>query len=276
MGNILWIASYPKSGNTWVRIFIANYLANGDQPVDINRLHEKSLSEANSVHYQRLLGNDKSTMDLGIEELCQLRFRAHANIAMEANGTTFVKTHNFLGQYKGYPLHNNQVTSGSIYIIRNPLDVAVSLANYFNYSLDDAIAYMAEDMTGTPNEPDNIPQIISSWSGHVNSWTQHKEDSILVLRYEDLLANPQRSFRKIESFLKLIKDPKRLRKAINFSSFNQSRTQETKSGFTEKYEHTERFFNKGMKNQWKGILSPSQVELIKAQHGEMMTKYKYL
>jgi len=276
MGNIVWIASFPKSGNTWMRLFIANYLANGEQPININTLHEKSLSEANSFHYLPFLSSGQSTMDLDTQELCRLRSRAHAQIAAEAHGTTFVKTHNFLGEYKGCPLHNNQVTSGTIYIVRNPLDIVVSMSNYFNYSIDDAIDFMSDEMTGTPNEADNIPQIISSWSGHVNSWTQHAEESILVVRYEDMLANPLKAFRKVESFLKLKKDPRRLRKAIKFSSFEQTKAQEKKSGFTEKYENTEQFFRKGQKNQWRDVLSTEQLERITQNHAEMMKKYKYL
>jgi hypothetical protein len=161
-------------------------------------------------------------------------------------------------------------------MLRNPLDVAVAMANYFKYSIDDAIAFMADEMTGTPNEFDNVPQIISSWSTHVRSWTYEKEDSILIIRYEDMLANPQKTFRKVESFLNLKRDPKRLRRAIQFSAFEQLKKQEAKTGFTEKYEHATAFFNKGQKNQWHELLNAQQVEKIKTDHKQMMAEFKYL
>jgi len=276
MGNILWIASYPKSGNTWVRAFIENYLQNAHKPVDINTIHRTSIAEASSHRYKAHIGKDKETTDLSIEELCAIRPYVHADIAREAHGTTFVKTHNFLGEFRGYPLHNSSVTSGTIYIVRNPLDVTISMARYFGYSIDETIDYMAEEMTGTPNEKENVPQIITSWSLHVESWTQNPETQRLVVRYEDMLDNPIKVFRKVESFLGLRKDPKRLKKAINFSSFNQLKNQEKSHGFVEKHENASAFFRQGRKNQWREKLTPEQVQKIINLHGVQMERFKYI
>lgn len=276
MGNIVWVASYPKSGNTWMRVFLGNYLANQDKPVDINAIHTNMFSEANTEHFEPFLPDGKHTTDLDTLDICRMRPRVQANIAQNAHGSIFVKTHNFLGEYKGVPLHNSQVTSGAIFIVRNPLDVAVSMSNYFKYSIDDAIAFMSEEMTGTPNEFANVPQIISSWSNHARSWTEHNEDNIHVVRYEDMLANPLKVFRKVESFLNLKKDPKRLRRAIQFSSFDQLKNQENKRGFVEKFEQASHFFNKGKKDQWRESLNNEQIEKICNEHREMMTHFKYL
>lgn len=275
MGNILWVASYPKSGNTWVRAFLQNYLANPNQPIDINRIHQYTVDEVKAYRYQPFIPADKKTTDLSLEEVCAIRPMVQAQMAAEAPATLFVKTHNFQGEYKGYPLHNWQVSSGAIYIVRNPLDVAVSLKHYFNYSYDQAIAYMAETMSGTPNEPENVPQVVSSWSQHVASWTQGGRN-MLVLRYEDMLAHPQRSFRKIESLLGVKKDPKRLAKAIRFSSFKQLKKQEQDSGFAEKHEDAGEFFRQGGSGQWRTALSESQVQQIIKDHREQMERFKYI
>ncbi len=275
MGNILWIASYPKSGNTWVRSFLHNYLNNTNQPVDINSLHQQSVDEVKSFRYRAFLPENKSTTELSLEEICAIRPMVQAQMAAEASGTLFVKSHNFQGEFKGFPLHNWQVSSGAIYIVRNPLDVAVSLKHYFDYSYDEAIAYMAEEMAGTPNEPENVPQVISSWSQHVASWTQGGRN-MLVLRYEDLLAHPKRNFRKIETLLGVKKDVKRLQKAIRFSSFHQLKKQELSKGFAEKHENAGQFFRQGQPDQWREHLTDKQIKQIISDHHEQMNRFKYI
>lgn len=275
MGNLLWIASYPKSGNTWVRAFIENYLRNPPRAIDINTLHQVSQAEARSFLYQPFIkGGDTTTAS--IEEICAVRPLVHVDMARRAQGTVFVKTHNYHGEFAGYPLHNSSVTSGAIYIVRNPLDVAVSLANYFGHSLDEAIEFMAEERTGTPNEIENVPQIITSWSTHVQSWTQDNNESLIVLRYEDLLDNPVRAFRKLVTFLGQKRDPARLKKAIRFSSFEQLKSQEKQGGFVEKHEKAHAFFRHGQKNQWSKKLTDGQVKKIVDNHGEQMARFNYL
>lgn len=274
MGNILWIASYPKSGNTWVRSFIQNYLSN--QRSDINDMHRQSIDEIKSFRYQPYLSADQATTDLDLTTICAIRPNVHADIAAAAQGTVFVKSHNFQGQYENYPLHNWSVSSGAIYVVRNPLDVAVSLSHYFDYTIDDAISYMADDMAGTPNEPENVPQIITSWSLNVSSWTQEPGNNLLVLRYEDLLKNPKKYFRKVESLLGLKKDPKRLTKAIHASSFKNLKQQEQQSGFVEKHENAGAFFRSGTANQWQKVLSKEQVERLVNDHREQMERFKYI
>lgn len=276
MGNILWIASYPKSGNTWIRAFLQNYLENKQTPIDINTIHKNSVDEVKAYRYQPYLGQGQLTTDLSLEEVCAIRPLVQAQMAAEAPATLFVKTHNFQGEYRGYPLHNWQVSSGAIYIIRNPLDVAVSLKHYFDYSYDEAIGYMAAEMAGTPNEAENVPQVVSSWSQHVSSWTQDGSRNLLVLKYEDLLAHPQRCFRKIESLLGLKKDMKRLAKAIRFSSFKQLKQQEQSKGFAEKHENAGSFFRKGHVEQWRNELSDTQIKTIIRDHREQMERYKYI
>jgi len=275
MGNICWIASYPKSGNTWMRAFIGNYLQNAARPVGINHLLGLSTAEARADRYARYTGG-RPTTELGAEEICAIRPLVQADIAREASGTVFVKTHNYLGEFGGCPLHNPGVTSGAIYLVRNPLDVCVSLANYFGYGLDEAIEYMAEDMTGTPNEPEHVPQIISSWSVNVESWTASGEEQILVLRYEDLLDNPLKHFRKVQSFLGMKRDPGRLKRAVAFASFDQLSAQEGKDGFIEKHENAGRFFRRGRKNQWRDALSEAQVRKIVDRHAAQMERFGYI
>lgn len=259
-----------------MRAFIENYLQNSDQAVDLNSIHKVSTAEAYAHRYQKYVEQGRHTTDLTAEEICAIRPLVHQDIARQANGTVFVKTHNFHGEFGGYPLHNSSVTSGAIYVVRNPLDVTVSMSNYFNYSIDETIDYMAQEMTGTPNEIENVPQIITSWSLHVESWTQQANSSCLVVRYEDMLNDPRKLFRKVESFLNLRKDPNRLKKAIRNSSFDQLKAQEQKHGFVEKHENANAFFRQGRKNQWQEKLTDVQIQRVVDCHGTQMERFKYL
>ena len=275
MGNICWVASYPKSGNTWVRAFIANYLENGAQPVDINTLHERSQAEARAFRFARHApGGD--TLALDLEGVCALRTTVQAEMAAQARGTIFVKSHNFHGAYRGFPLHNAAVTSGAIYIVRNPLDVAVSLANYFAFTTEQAIDFMAEELTGTLNEPENVAQVISSWSLNVSSWTAEPNPSVLVLRYEDLLDKPLKAFRRVVALMGLPRDDQRLKRAVERTSFRQMQAQEAATGFVERHEDARRFFRAGREGQWREMLNDEQVQRIVNDHREQMQRFRYL
>ena len=276
MGNLLWVASYPKSGNTWMRAFIENYLQNLPRPVDINRLFKLSTAEAKADRFQAYVEKGQDIRSLTAEEICAIRPLVQAKMARQAKGTIFVKTHNYLGEFGGFPLHNSAATSGAIYIVRNPLDVVISMANYFDYTIDEAIDYMAREMTATANEKENVPQIISSWSTNVQSWTRNPEQQILVLRYEDMLSDPLKAFRKVVSLLGQRRDLKRLKKAISFSSFDQLRAQERQHGFVEKHENANSFFRRGRKNQWQQKLTKAQVRRIIEKHESQMKRFHYL
>jgi hypothetical protein len=234
------------------------------------------VAESAAFRYQPYVGQDKKTTDLSVAEICAIRHNVHADIAHQSSTSTFVKTHNFFGEFEGYPLHNMEVSSSAIYIVRNPLDIAISMAKYFAYSIDEAIEYMSEEKSGTPNEAENVPQIITSWSLHAQSWTQNSDKFCLTVRYEDLLDNPRKAFRKVESFLNIPKDLKRLKKAIKHSSFGQLKAQEKQRGFVEKHENAKSFFHKGIKDQWRKELSTAQIQKIVDAHGVQMEKFNYL
>ncbi len=124
MGSLVWLASYPKSGNTWMRLFLENYFRNGRQPANINEAWRFCYDESKPNWYEPYAGG-RPTPDLSPEEIAGIRPRAQRDIANSVPGTIFVKTHNFMGEFDGHPLHNLQVTAGGIYIIRNPLDVVL-------------------------------------------------------------------------------------------------------------------------------------------------------
>src|SRR5215510_13695471 len=115
MGNILWLASYPKSGNTWIRAFLANLVANKSEPVALNDLPRYCEDEGRPELFTMVAG--KPSTELTLDEIIAARPRVHALIAANARGTRFVKSHNYAGALDGFPMHNPQVTAGAVYVV---------------------------------------------------------------------------------------------------------------------------------------------------------------
>jgi hypothetical protein len=121
-----------------------------------------------------------------------------------------------------------------------------------------------------------IYEVMGSWSEHVESWSARPHRAIHVMKYEDMLANPSRSFTALARFLLLTPSDSHLRQAIESSSFETLRRQEDEKGFREKSEKAERFFRSGTTEQWKGALSEKQVKRILRDHGQVMAGFGYI
>lgn len=274
MGQLFWLASYPKSGNTWVRAFIANLLADRSQPVPLDELPRYCEDEARPEPYTELAG--RPSHELPFVEICALRPRVHALLAARANGLLFVKSHNMAGSYDGYPLHNPEVSAGAVYVLRNPLDVAVSMSHHFGLDLDAAIERMASDSVATGNDALFASQVLGSWSTHVRGWADQAGPRLLVLRYEDLLAKPVKTFGKVARLLGLDGDRARVERAVGHASFRTLSALEQRDGFVEASQHSRRFFRAGRVNQWRERLSRDQVARVVTDHREQMRRFKYL
>lgn len=277
MGNIVWLASYPKSGNTWLRAFLANLVANRMAPLSPDELRDYGDAEALAGRYTELAG--RSNLDLRPEELAALRADVHALIARRAQGTRLVKTHNFCGNFDDHPLINWQVTAGAIYVLRNPLDVAVSMTHHFGLTLDEAIARLGDDRVASANDELFVSHFIGSWSTHVRSWADAAErapGTVIVLRYEDLLDKPAKHFAKAAKLIGLGQDKARIERAVKHTSFQTLATLEKKHGFVEAVDEKTRFFFKGRANQWREALSREQVARIVNDHREQMQRFKYV
>lgn len=271
---ILWLVSFPKSGNTWMRAFLANYLADGKEPVSLGQLPNHGVSDAHGWPYEKLTGQPHQS--LSEAEIGKLRPKVQEMLVRSRRDHLIMKSHFPVFTTDGVPSINRAVTLGAIYIIRNPWDVAVSYADHYGESMDQAIASLArEDLTIAPSEQ-NIRQFLGGWSGHVKSWNNSDGIPLHIARYEDMAASPRETFGKVIDFLNLPKSRKRLDKAIKFSSFRELSRQEARSGFAEKSQNAERFFRSGKSGGWRDVLTEAQARQIAIDHREVLEHFGYL
>lgn len=276
---IVWIASYPKSGNTWVRVFLHHLIRQAaGRPLeahDLDALSRTSRSAAGRVDlFERVL--DKPVTEADAFEIAAARPKVQRAIMEEGKGLVFAKTHSFLGRVFNVPLINRSASAGGVYVVRNPLDVAVSLASHLNVSHDGAIRSMGATLNASVGSEIAVPEIWGSWTENVASWTVDPPPVILVVRYEDLLADPRETFTEIVEHMRLDATPEQIDEAIALASFDRLQAEEETRGFAERLENTGRFFRVGRAGQWREQLSAEQVGQIVGDHGEQMRRFGYL
>jgi len=169
-----------------------------------------------------------------------------------------------------------EVTVGAIYVVRNPLDVAISYAHHLAISIDETIDLMKTKGAMTIPTEKNVHEVMGSWSQHVESWTGRPTQRLHIARYEDLLESPFKSFGAIAKFLGINAPRDRLDKAIKQSSFKVLKNQEKAKGFIERPKKAEAFFRKGEAGQWRRELTPEQVKRVVDDHREQMSRFGYV
>lgn len=278
MSSIVWLVSYPKSGNTWVRIFLTNYTLDEAEPVNINKL-EKEIHACTRELFDRLTGVESS--DLTPEEIDRIRPFMYQQWAAETSKTLIVKVHDAWRRNDvGEPIFPEAVTKTAVYIIRNPLDIVASLANHYSIDIDDAINTLANEQHGLAQSAEKLhrqlPQFTGSWHHHVISWTESANIPVHVIRYEDMFQSPAQTFGNLVQIVGLPLEPNRLAKAIQFSAFDQVKQQETAVGFVEKLPDALSFFRQGKVGGWQDELTPAQINTVCHNHGKVMKKFGYL
>jgi hypothetical protein len=276
--NIIWIASYPKSGNTWVRVFLHNILremrGETEGAQDINALNRFTAWEHSVPHYTRVLG--KPPGEANLEEMARARPHVQRLISTHHKGLALTKTHLCFGVDHGFPTIDLSITRAVIYLVRNPLDVAISYAHHCARNIDAVIADMAKRGMFTPPSEEYVSETLGTWSQHVASWIGIADRPVLVIRYEDMLVRSSLAFGTLCLFLNLRPSIAQLKTAIQKSSFEELSRQEQENGFREKPEPANRFFRAGRANQWRKGLTPPQVQTILRDHAPMMQRLGYL
>lgn len=279
MSGLVWLASYPKSGNTWFRIFLENFLRDGSEPADINELKETPIASLRAP-VDAALGWDSG--DVTPEEIEGVRSDVHLHWARRATETRYFKIHDaYTFLPNGRALIPPEAIRCALYFVRNPLDVCVSFARHNGYAeLERTIREMASATTAIcgdrDRQSDQLPQKLLTWSAHVTSWADAPGVRVRVVRYEDMKLRPEQTFAAAVRFIGLPDDAARVKKAIAFSQFEEVRQQEEKAGFHERMGVTKSFFRKGEAGAWRDELTAAQARRLITDHEAVMRRFGYL
>ncbi len=278
---IIWIASYPKSGNTWVRSFLSAYYFSDDGKFNFELL-KKIKQFPNKEFFDIKLEN--------VDDASKNWLIAQKKIK-EKKQTIFLKTHNIYGAYKGNSFTSEEFTAGAIYIVRDPRNVLTSLMNHYSLNESEALKMINSIYRNLKdeNDTDNYASysFISSWANNYNSWKKSKNINTLFIKYEDLENDTYNTFTRIINFSNnLIKkekniDDERFKSAIKTTNFDVLKKKEETEGFHEavyssKEKKIKTFFNLGNKNNYKNILKTETSKAIEEIFEKEMTELGYL
>ena len=257
---IIWLASYPKSGNTLLRSMISAYFFTTDGSFNfknlnhINQFPELKLFEnygINTSDHMEIVKNY-----INVQRLINTK---------DKNSIRFIKTHSGLRDINGYPFTDLNNSLGVIYIVRDPRSVARSYANHNQMSLEKASDRMLEDkatlggLKNPINEADKILTHMGSWSSNYESWKVfEKHNRYLLIKYEDMIKDKEKTFITILKFihkllnLKFSIDADKLKNILKTTSFEYMQKAEKNSGFeesvkTKKNSKKQTFFKYGPK-----------------------------
>lgn len=276
--NIVWIASYPKSGNTWFRLFLNSILNHEEGVIDINNTSNISPIASSRIIFDNIVGINSS--DLNPEEIIELRPLVYQKLSSEQEQTIYIKTHDaWQKNESGKELFPKKITKGVIYIVRNPFDLAVSFANHLGVSISTSIklinnndTYLAGNMNKLSSQ---LSQHIGSWSEHFNSWIDNSGLNFFIMRYEDMLKQSVEVFGNALDFLSIKCHLNQIKLAIKNTSFNELQKQEISSGFKEKPIQANLFFNKGRMSYWREYLDDHSIKLIIENHFNTLKRLDY-
>lgn len=278
MSVFCWLASYPKSGNTWLRLALGSLLAGGTAP-DFEKVERLAPIASDRDVFEAVLGVDSS--DLTPAEILDLRPRQFIEEAAATGERQLRKVHEaWIRVPDGSPLFPPAVTRAAVYLLRDPRDVAVSLAHHNGVNVAKAVAQLNTEASvlapGGSEGRAQFEQPLLSWSGHVASWVDAAEPKPLVLRYEDMLADMDDALARVARHLGIAADPEIVARAVAATRFDALQAEEERAGFREKSLPATRFFRRGVAGGWRDILTAEQADAIEQAHGAMMRRFGYL
>ncbi|WP_127089093.1 sulfotransferase domain-containing protein [Aquabacter cavernae] len=276
MSGYYWLASYPKSGNTWLRLMIQVCLSGAG--IDINRI-----SVAPQIGINRRVFDDAmgvSASDLTPDEVLLWRPAVLRARAANLSKPLILKTHEHRYPLaNGDWLHPPECSLGAVYVVRDPRDVAISLARHLRMTIDRSIEIMASADMRIAVAPHRLNISLvdcwGSWSANVGSWLAPGTFPVSVVRFEDLRADPARELARVLPNLALSADAATIAAAVEATAIGKLRAQESVEGFRE-WKGDGTFFGSGEAGGWRRKLSAEQARRIVADHGDVMKRLHYL
>lgn len=286
----VWCASFPKSGNTWIRALFAGIM--GDGSVRLSNLAGHSAGNDQRAIF-REFGISPSVLD--DRQANDLMVDVGASVANRSDQPVFRKTHNAFG---GSAAHGSRhvlpTPTRALYIVRDPRAVVVSMAHHMGFSQQQAVAVMASgpfagrEDRAAPDAPEGAAgdryvtrgcQVAfdwGTWSRNVTSWLDQTEIPVKLIRYEDLIADTYGEVSDIVEWLELDVPAQRVQQAVQESSFESLSAQELVGGFIEATSPDRQFFRRGSASSWSDELEPGLADQITAVHAATMSRLGYI
>jgi len=268
---IVWLASYPKSGNTFVRSMLASYFFSKDGSYDFSLI--KNIKQFPHGGLFQKLGIDINNQSEVIKNYIR-----DQDIINKSGSIQFLKTHSFF--FNQFTNLNN--TLGVIYIVRDPRNVIISFSNFMNFSIEKTLKLMIE------GKGDGLTWM-ENWSNNYNSWKIFKKHhKYLLIKYEDLIQKPDKIFLEILEFIhklqnksKIIINENKFKNTIKSTSFSNLQKLEKEKGFPEahKDQNTGKiipFFSLGSKRDWTKSLDENTIFELEKNFNKEMTELGYL
>ena len=251
---IVWLTSYPKSGNTWVRAFLSAYLHSPNGNFNFNLLDKIEEFPQHDLLNQFM--NKKNFHSL--KEISKYWIKAQEVINLN-NKITFLKTHSALCNINGNFFTTNNSSLICIYIVRDPRNVILSLSNHFGKTQEESYKILTDEryIIYPRVSSELFPAThIASWKTHYLSWKNSNTKNKIIIKYEDLINDSKNTFKKILNFLNehanIKYDENRFINSINTTQFEDFKKYEEKYGFDKGQK--DKFFHLGKRNDWKSLL----------------------
>jgi hypothetical protein len=274
MRRITWLASYPKSGNTWLRA-IVDRIVHPERPFDLNAFGDTA--PAFSGLTERFIAEHGYEVPPSAPGDVRRYWAATQEaICATSEQQVFVKVHNVAAKFDNGYFPDPTLTKSAIYILRDPRDVAISFSYHYRHPLGLAVAALCTS-SAFNFKPQQIgrTELLMSWGEHVTGWTSPKRFPLLVLRYEDLLADPAAGVRRIAGFLGQRLSDEQVKDVVAATSFEQLRRQEAERGFIEAV-RSKGFFRVGKAQQWREVGDQSVFQPLLERFARLMRRYGYL
>ena len=282
----VWLASYPKSGNTLVRSLLVSYFFSKDGIFNFDLI--KNIKQFPSSHFFESLGFDIKNE----KELIKNYIKVQESFNQK-NSTQFLKTHSYLFNFEGNGFTDLNNTLGVIYVVRDPRNIVTSLANFLYISITKATDHLIQSpyiggILNSNKSEDIMKTYTGTWIGNFNSWKSFKSNrKYLLIKYEDLISNKEENLKKILKFIYKLKninfeiDEAKIKNVIQSTSFENMKNLEKEKGFEEARINLETkekipFFNLGPKNEWKKSLDLEIIKKIEKAFKKEMKELEYL
>lgn len=279
---IIWIASYPKSGNTWLRALLASYYFTNEGSFSLSLLDKIDNFPSDKFFKEY---NDQFSK---VEDTSKYWLKEQEKINKK-NKITFLKTHSAICKINGNSFTNKENSIGAIYIVRDPRNVITSISNHYQISIEDAFQFMKDEKRGIINKKDGRYlgfQAVWSWSINQKTWVENNLFPVLIIKYEDLLNETYNTFRKVIEFINKISNSSKTfnkskgKNSIKNTSFEKLQRMENDHGFAEAMNKKGtnkkiKFFNLGQKNNYKNLLSQDLIIKMNEFYKEELIKFNY-